>query len=685
MFKRTFAAILICFLSLGLPSANAFKGKDHDRNRASLLAYMLKEHLGIHNFGHKKIDNAFSKNAFKLYLRQLDPQKRFLLQSDVKKLRAYSNRIDDEIQSGMIELPEVGAKVLAPRILKVETMIKELLSGDFDFARNEMIETDVDKLDFCKTERELRDRWRKILKYEVLNHYLVLLDDFKKEATDAQKEAREKVTKSYDDLFARMRKEKKSEQYDRYLSAIARAFDPHTDYMPPVSKEAFDVSMKGSFEGIGATLREETGYIKVEAILPGSPAFRQGQLQPGDIILKVAEADNDPVDIFDMRIADAVRLIRGKKDTEVRLTVKKQDGTQLVIAIVRDTIQLEETFAKSGVIRDETTGRDFGYIKLPVFYRDMNDQNHGGSGRNSMDDVMNEIRALESRDIKGLIFDLRHNGGGMLSDAVSIAGLFLGRGPVVQIKSSSGKMSTLSSNDSSVQYRGFLVILVDELSASASEILAGALQDYGRAVIIGGVHTHGKGTVQRVVDLDNVIPLQNMEKFKPLGALKLTIQKFYRVTGESTQYKGIVPDIILPDRLRCMKMGEKYLDFALPWDRVKPVPFEKWRQLPDIRTLKMKSDERVRSNQDFVNVVRESERICQQQKKTNHSLNADAARKERSESGKEAMDFHGSLSRGKKSGDEMQQIKEDKKNHWVNELKKDPYVREALAVLRDSM
>ncbi len=680
MLRRTLAAIFIYFI-ISVPAAvDAFNLKEYDRNRASLLGYMLKEHLAIHNFGHKKIDKTFSRSAFKLYLRQLDPQKRFLLRSDVRKLTAFSNRIDVEIQSGNIELPEVGSKIVASRVVQVQKVIRELLSRDFDFARDESIETDADKLDFCGTEDELRERWRKVLKYEVLGQYLILVDDFKKEASEAQKTAREKVAKSYEELFSRMRKEKKAEQYDRYLSAVARAFDPHTDYLPPVSKEAFDMSMKGSFEGIGATLREESGYIKVEAILPGSPAFRQGQLQPGDIILKVAEGNRDPVDIFDMRITDAVRLIRGKKGTEVRLSVKKQDGTRLVIAIVRDTVEIEETFAKSAVIRDETAGMDFGYIKLPGFYRDMDGHNGSGGGRNSTDDVKKEIKALKSEGVKGLILDLRHNGGGFLNDAVNIAGLFVGSGPVVQIKDSTGKMSTLSSKDA-VQYKGALVVLVGELSASASEILAGALQDYGRAVIIGGAHTHGKGTVQRMVDLDGVIPLPNMEKFKPLGALKLTIQKFYRVTGESTQYKGIVPDIVLPDRLRCMKIGERYLDFALPWDKVNPVSFRKWTQRPDIEALKLKSDERVRSSQDLANIVKESERICGQLEKTIRSLNSEAFRKERSESGSGAMPFHGTSGPEKETGNKAQLTKEDKKKLWVSDVRKDPYVQEGLAVL----
>lgn len=685
LIQRTFAALLLCLLGIGPLSASTSDELYYDRNRASLIAYMLKENLSIHNFGKKKVDKTLSRNAFALYLRQLDPQKRFLLKSDVKKLSVYSDKIDEEIQSGNLELPQAGAALLASRVAQVRKMIRDVMGEEFDFARDDTVETDASRLDFCRTGKELRERWRKVLKYELLTSYLALVDDFKKEPADALKTAREKVMKSYDDYFARMRKEKKSEQYDRYLSAIARTFDPHTDYLPPVSKDTFEMSMRGSFEGIGATLREENGYIKVEAILPGSPAFRQGELQVGDLILKVAEGGREPVDIFDMRITDAVKLIRGKKGTEVRLTLKKQDGTQQVIAIVRDTVELEETFARSAVIRDGKTAGVFGYIKLPAFYGEVTVHDRGGSVRNATEDMKKELKTLESGDIKGLILDLRHNGGGLLADAVKIAGLFIGQGPVVQIRSSSGKTNVLSNKDTVASYRGPLVVLVDEVSASASEILAGALQDYGRAVIIGGPHTHGKGTVQRMVDLDDVIPFPNMDKFKPLGALEMTVQKFYRVTGESTQYKGIVPDIVLPDRLRCMKIGERYLDFALPWDKVTPVAYTMWSQKIDLRALRAKSEARVGADPDFAGIAKESDRVCERQKKTTLSVNIDALRKERLVSRSEMKGVHGSLDTDKKTRDDARQKEQDKKALWIDEVRKDPYVQEAMAALKDMM
>ena len=442
--------------------------------------------------------------------------------------------------------------------------------------------------------------------------------------------------KTYDQFFSRIAQEKEAETYERVFNAVTHAFDPHTDYMPPLNKEDFDISMSGSLEGIGATLKEDENHIKVVSIIAGSPASRQGQLQAEDIILKVGEGAGEPVDIIGMRVADAVRLIRGKKGTEVRLTISKPDGKVLVIPIVRDIIQIEETFVKSTTIKNEKTGDSFGYIKVPSFYRDFEKTRNGGGGRNSTDDVKAELTNLKSQNIKGLIIDLRNNGGGALTDAVRIAGLFIKTGPVVQIKSSDGKTTTLEDNDPDIAYTGPVVILVNRLSASASEILAGALQDYSRAVIIGGEHTHGKGTVQTMIDLDNYIPFRNMDEYKPLGALKLTIQKFYRISGASTQFRGVVPDLVLPDVMSGLKTGEQYIDFAMPWDTVKPVAFTKWPKCgPDISELREKSLKRAASDKGLIDMKAEALSLEEKRKNTLKSLNIDDVRKEIEEARKE--------------------------------------------------
>jgi len=681
---------------LGLYPASALEDVPFEHNRARLVGFILRQHLETQHFTHKKVDDSLSKAAFGVFLKQLDFQKRFLLKADVEGLKKYASLIDDELTTGKMDLAVAGADVLIKRVEQVQRMVREILSGDFDFTEKDFIETDAEKLDYCLTQDELKERWRKTLKFQVLQQYLNLMEDEasaeasekKKQTPSEMKEAASaKILKSYEGIFSRTLHEKEREHFDRYFSAVTSAFDPHTDYMPPTDKEDFDISMRGSLEGIGATLREEGGYIKVQGLVPGGPAFRQGQLHAEDVILKVAEGRNEPVDITDMSVKDAVRLIRGRKGTEVRLRVKKPDGSQVVIPIIRDVVQLEDSFVKATTVKDEKSGRTFGYIKVPAFYRDFEKTRNGGDGRNSTDDVRRELQKFASEKISGLIIDLRNNGGGALTDAVRTTGLFIKTGPVVQVKGSDGKISVLSDDDPEISYTGPVLVLVNKFSASASEILAGALQDYGRAVVLGGEHTHGKGTVQSIIDLNDSLPFQNMDQYKPLGALKLTTQKFYRVTGESTQYRGITSDIVLPDPMNSLKSGEQNLDFALPWDTVNAAPYTRWTNpVADIPALRAKSGRRVFSKQDFVDIQAESDRIMEQQKKTTQSLNIDAARKEREENrskkekgGKKAHD----PSHPEKKQPDEQMSSEEKRQLWLKEVTGDAYVQEGVSVLTD--
>lgn len=692
--RRTLILVLLLALFWS-PAAYGFQDLgSYEYNRARLLAYLVKRDLETYHFTHKKIDDKFSEAAFSIYLKDLDGKKRFLLQKDVQKLRAFSDSIDDELNSGRLKLADVGAEMLARRVAVVRDMVNELLSKDFDFSKNETIETDSDKLDYCSTDKELRERWRKLLKYQVLHRYLNLMEDKNSETpstqkkgsqVDLQRTAREKIGKSYETFFAQILQEKERDRFNRYFDAVTRAFDPHTDYMPPSSKEDFDISMRGSLEGIGATLQEKDGYIKVLKIIPGGPAFRQKQLEPADIILKVAQGAGEPVDITDMDIKDAVNLIRGPKGTEVRLTVRKPDGKRVVIPIVRDVVQLEDTFVKGAVLKG-TGGANFGYIRIPSFYRDFERTRNGDRGRNATDDVRSELEKLKAGNIQGLILDLRNDGGGALTDAVQIAGLFINTGPVVQVKDSTGKVSVLSDNHRGTTYDGPMVVLVNEFSASASEILAGALQDYGRAVIIGGEHTHGKGTVQSVIDLDQTIPFSNMDKYKTLGALKLTIQKFYRITGASTQYRGVTPDIVLPDRLKGLKTGEKYLDYALPWDTVPTTTFIKSPEFQtNLAVLRARSEKRVAANPKFREMEKESMRIEEMQNKTVQSLNIDSARKEmedvKNQGDTEMLSAH-DMSHDAKT-DTSRLTEKERRELWIKDVAEDPYVGEGLSVLGD--
>ena len=560
---------------------------NEDRNR--LIALILSRQLPAQHFSHQPLDDTFSRKAFDLYLRQLDPRKRFLLQGDVKQFNAFATHIDDELTRGSVVLPDAGMDVLNDRIRQVDKLVDPILDQGFNFQSKEYLEIDAKKLDFAENMEKLRERWRLSLKMQVLDSYFDALNAKRKQQSDGDlkdisiehhdtelKEAVKKVRQSTHRALNRLLQQSRQDHFDRYFDAVARAFDPHSDYMAPASKEDFDIQMSGSLEGIGAVLREDEGLIKVISIIPGSAAEKQGQLQAGDTILAVAEKNGELTDISEMRIREAVSYIRGPKGTAVRLTVQKPDGSKRTIQIIRDVVQIEETYVKSSVLKAEKN-KTIGYLRIPSFYRDFAAQNDGKSSRNVTDDTLAELIKLKKQKINGLILDLRNNGGGALTDAVKISGLFLPGGPVVQVKDAQGTIKVLEDDDPDVAYDGPVIILVNQFSASASEILAAALQDYKRAFIIGGEHTHGKGTVQAMMDMNKNLPLLQLQKYDDLGALKLTIQKFYRINGGSTQYKGVEPDLVVPSMFDYLESGEKFMDYSLPWDQVQNVYYTKWR------------------------------------------------------------------------------------------------------------
>jgi carboxyl-terminal processing protease len=584
---------LVLACSLLLTSGNGGQAKtapppefDTDRNR--LIAFILSQQLPAQHFSHEPLGDELSRKMFDLYLRQLDPRKRFLLQADVRQLNAFAPHVDDELKQGKLVLPDAGRELLNDRIRLVQRMIDPILDAGFAWEQEEPIEVEPKKLDFAGDAAALRERWRLTLKMQVLDSYFDALDSKRKENPKAGvdiaptrhaqelEEAIKKVRASTHRALTRLLLQSRQDHYDRYFDAVARAFDPHTDYLPPTSKEDFDIQMSGSLEGIGALLREDEGLIKVIRVIPGSAAAKQGQLQAEDTILSVAEKDGDPVDIAEMRIREAVGFIRGPKGTEVRLTVQKPDGRKMVIPIIRDVVQIEETYVKGTVLRTERK-QPVGYLRIPSFYRDFAAQADGEEPRNVTDDTIRELARLQKQRIAGLILDLRNNGGGALTDAVQISGLFLPGGPVVQVKDAQGTVKVLEDDDATVHYEGPMIVLVNQFSASASEILAAALQDYGRALIVGGDHTHGKGTVQAMLDMNRNLPLLRLQDYEDLGALKLTIQKFYRISGGSTQYKGVEPDLVVPSLLDYLESGEQYMDYSLPWDQVGKVDFEPWQ------------------------------------------------------------------------------------------------------------
>ncbi len=628
--------LIVGWLCVSLVLVSAATAKvmpvEFDTGRNRLIAYMLSHQLPAQHFGHKPLDDELSRAAYDLYLRQLDPRKRFLLKADVEQLSAFADHIDDELSRGRIVLPDAAMQILNDRIAEVQGMVDQIMDAGFDPHRKEYLETDPKKLSAPADKAELQDRWRRALKMEVLDGYLSEIEkknkELEKEGKPRLADATVKVdTKIWDEVMVKVRKRThnylhrleqvtRQEHYNRYFDAVARAFDPHTNYMAPTSKEDFDIHMSGSLEGIGALLREDDGSIKVVRIIPGSAAERQGELHAEDTILAVSEKDGEPVDISDMRIREAVSYIRGPKGTEVRLTILRPDGARLVIPIVRDVVKIEETYVKSTVLKDEK-GQKVGYIRIPSFYRDFSGGRDGERPRNVTDDTRSELYKLKQDGISSLILDLRNNGGGSLSDAVEVSGLFLPGGPVVQVKNSQGMIRVLEDEDSNVAYDGPMIVLVNQFAASASEILAAALQDYGRALIVGGAHTHGKGTVQALVDMNRNLPLLHLKKYDDLGALKVTIQKFYRVNGGSTQYRGVVPDVVLPSMLDYLETGEKYMDNSLPWDQVENVGRTAWNGPRfDVEQARQRSSEFVAGSKKFKKIEEESIKAKQRSKET---------------------------------------------------------------------
>ncbi|HEX8548577.1 MAG TPA: carboxy terminal-processing peptidase [Cytophagaceae bacterium] len=688
IFKHCLIAILFIACSSSAPTTDEEKDK-------VLMSIMLHS-LNSGHFHPKEINNDFSKKAFDLYLKSLDVNKKFLVQSDIEKFKKFETEIDNEINAGTFQFFDLSMQVLDERVKEAESYYKEILSKPFNFSIQELVELDGDKLPFAKDKNDLKENWRKYLKYQTLIRLDELMDVQEKarEKKDTvikvktfavmEQEAREKVLKSQNDWFHRLKQLDKNDRLSQYINSIVSTYDPHTNYFPPKEKENFDIALSGQLEGIGATLQEKDGYIKVLNIVPGSASWKQGQLKVGDVILKVGQAGQEPVDIVDMRIDDAVKLIRGKKGSEVRLTVKKIDASIVIIPIIRDIVVLEETYAKSAVLDN---GKKVGYIKLPQFYADFN----GKGGRSSAEDVRKEIAKLQEDNVQGLILDLRNNGGGSLQDAVTMGGLFINRGPIVQIKSGRGAPNVLEDIDPAVQYNGPLVILVNEFSASASEILAAAIQDYKRGVIVGS-NTFGKGTVQRLIDLDEYLP-ENFEKAKPLGAVKLTTQKFYRVNGGATQLKGVAPDVTLPDSYTYLEMGEKELEYPMPWDEISAAKYQSSDRIKNIEEIKKNSKLRIASNSAFQLEDENGKRLKAQSGKSSFQLNLEKFREEQHKIQKEAKKFENvfkeipglnvqsTISDAKNMPKDTAQVESLKA--WQKNIKKDPYIFESMAILKE--
>lgn len=685
--------LLICTLAFSFTKDNAAKKEE-------VLVGELFELLNMFHYTPQKIDDNFSEKAYNLYIQRLDYDKMFLTQNDLAILETYKRTIDDEIMNKTFNFFNLSIEIIDKKTSFIEAHYPEILSKPFDFNVDENYELDNDKRGYAQDDNQLLEYWRKSLKLETLNMLIDLVED--QDAAKAKSDtvkiksfkeleelARTKIKKRIDDRFKRFEKSKRSDKFSNYMNSLIGVYDPHTNFFPPDDNEDFNIQLSGKLEGIGATLSEKDGYIKVESIVPGSASWKQGQLQPGDIILKVGQGDSEPVDIVDMRLDAAVRLIRGPKGTKVSLTVKKVDGSISKIAIIRDVVIIEETYAKSAVITNQKGNIKIGYIDLPSFYIDFKEK---GGGRKCSDDILTEIKNLKAQNVNGIIIDLRGNGGGSLPDVVKIGGYFIENGPIVQVKSKDKPADVLNDYDKNTYFEGPLVIMVDEFSASASEILAAAMQDYKRAIIVGSNHSWGKGTVQQLADLDRFLS-NAYDTLKPLGALKVTIQKFYRINGSTTQLQGVIPDITLPDKYKYIDLGEKEEDNPLKWDEITPAIYTKSTTNWDIDKIKKKSSTRVVKDTIFSKIEELAKYLKSQKDKTVFTLNYNEYKKQKDNDKEYAKKFN-SLGKSETglqivtktdiaATTKLDSLNIQKKEKWFDKLKKDPELYETFNIMLD--
>jgi carboxyl-terminal processing protease len=719
--------------TMQVPSANNLPPPDPREAALSEIVTRLieKEHVL-----RKKLDDDVSRNAFKMYIDHLDGGKMFLLEEDKTALAKHVDKMDDELKSGRLDIAHEGAKIFANRVAMVEKIVASVLSAPMDFTNEEYVEIDPDKLQLAKDEAELKDRWRRRLELEVMERVSGMearldmeKDKQKKQqlekkkplvkdakgnagsAAEADKDAKDDedvdkamplaqipktpeereakaradIAKTYSGRFARLKNPGPLDAAADMINAIAAALDPHTNYLPPAEKANFDIQMSGTLEGIGAVLREKEHLIEIVELVPGGASWRQGGLAAGDLILSVAEKGKDPVDVFDMRIDEVVKMIRGPKNTVVRLRVQKAAGHEETIEITRDVVVIEEAYAKGAVLNRKTGGPSWGYIHLPSFY--------GGKGNphTAAGDVKKLFGEMKKRGVAGVVLDIRGNGGGYLNDAVDMTGALIDEGPVVQIQDSHGQKEVLSDDDKGTAYDGPVIVLVDQFSASASEILAGALQDYNRALIVGAsAQTHGKGTVQTVADLDRATG----GKIE-LGVFKITIQQFFRVSGSSTQREGVKPDVVLPNPAGHIESGEKELPNAIAWSQIKPAPHNKLKPSWVSSVLAQRSASRVAKNALLAKISTTTDVLKARRNDTKVPLQKAAWEKRRKDM-KAALDAASPDLKKAPSNFLVKPIgdvppstpgpggkSDDRASRWSDNIAKDPWLDECVNILGD--
>ena len=723
--KRNFKILIaVVLLSVTLFAFKINSDRSVDPEKDKMLLELLTFVIEKGHYNPSVIDDTFSKGIYKDYIEALDPSKRFFLQSDIDEFLKYETLLDDQLLNKDLTFFNLTYNRLMKRMSEGKEFYKDILNTPFNYAIDESFNTDYEKAPYSKNVQELKERWRKQIKLSTLSSLTDRLkiqenkekgivdkdvkstsEEFKpeqsvdglansdtdKSANDKPKtfEELEKITresslKSLDEYFGFMNDLTRDDWFSVYINSITARFDPHTNYFPPEEKERFDVSISGKFEGIGARLQKKNDFIEITDLISGGPAWRGKLLESGDVIMKVAQGTKEPVDIVGMRLDDVVKKIKGPKGSEVRLTVKKVDGSIKTIAIVRDIVEIEETYVKSSIV--ERNGMKYGIIYLPKFYIEFENKD----GRDAGKDVAKEVKSLKNEGVNGIVFDVRDDGGGSLSTVVDIAGLFIEQGPIVQIKSAGRQKEILFDRDKKIEWDGPLVIMVNSFSASASEILAAAIQDYKRGIIIGSKQTYGKGTVQNVIDLNQFV--RSSDK-GDLGALKTTTQKFYRINGGSTQLEGVTSDVIMPDRYAYLKMGERDLDNAMPWDKIDAAPYNVWANNTKFSKAIADSKNRIAQNQQFKLIEENAKWIDERSNENVYSLKLEEFKKNQKaieETNKKFKliadyDYHLKFASLPFEAEAMKtdaSLKE-KRERWHESLSKDIYVEEALNVLDD--
>ena len=697
MILRIFGLVISGIVSLVIYfEISNFKFSSDEPNKDRLLVDLVSYVLDKLHYDPQIINDDFSIKVFDEFIEAVDSQKRFFLESDIEMLSQYRLLIDDQIKSSDITFFNIVYETLLSRISNVEGFYEDILNEPFNFYIDEEINLDYENINYAITLNDLKNLWRKRLKLSALDAFAAKKEidddksDLEKNQTlieeEIENEARSSIKDNLKDFFQFNSELERADWFSIYLNSIVTQYDPHTTYFAPEAKEVFDQNISGKFQGIGARLTKTKQQVEIVEIIIGGPVWRDNLLNVGDIIISVAQSeDEEPTEISLMKLTDATDLIKGEKGTKVYLTVKKVDGGVEQVIVTRDVVELEETYAKSSIINDNLL--KYGLINLPRFYVDFDDYGE----RNAANDLKKEILNLKTKGISGLILDLRNNGGGSLKTVVDITGFFIEKGPVVQVKSIGGRKEVLRDNDPSILWDGPLVILVNEFSASASEILAAALQDYNRAIILGSKQTYGKGTVQNILDLNNVI---SGNTYGDLGSLKITTDKFYRVNGGSTQLEGVKSDIIFPNRYSYVDIGEKNLENPLSWDKIDSARYNNSGNIFNYSQAISDSKERIYNNEYFTIIDEHASWIKSQQDDKIISLNyliyKDDLKSSKSQNDKlksieefeSPYKFEWNNISDKEDNSNNDDIKE-KRDRWIKSLKKDIYVNEAMNLLRD--